>query len=210
MIKKFNFTADSFKDAVERMKADNQFSVGSQAGDWSEASNVNFDELSFNNGDVILVAGKNEIEQAKFANMIPGASNPARGILVQVIDNKEGNNENVGTTKRLYMNSTRKRVAVYDEATKRPVIGANGQPKVVYPKDNDFYRQQTQAPTVQAMLENMCGKAFLMTELSDSPCRQARRNAQREVVDTSLTHVYAFKDVSGDYQEAAAGAGAGE
>ena len=204
MIKKFNFAADSYQDAIKRMKADNQFSVGEQAGDWSEASNVNFDELSFNNGDVILVAGENEIEQVKFENMIPGASNPARGILVQVIDNKNGNNENVGTTKRLYMNSTRKRVAVYDEATKKPVI-EGGQPKVVYPKNNEFYRQQTQAPTVQAMLKNMCGKAFLMTELRESPCRQARRNAQREVVDTSLTHVYAFKDVSGDYQEAAAG-----
>lgn len=179
---------DAVTNATNRIMNDANFVVGARV-DFSKMSNPNFDESTFKAGDYIQVPDGEDFDKMKFSQKIPGANNPATGVIVKVIHGMDK-----GMAKRLYFSSCRKRVIVYNPDTLEPVM-ENGSPKFVESK-GDIADKLRVAGTVQDMADVLKGKVFQITENpNESPCLAATYNADRKVDGTRTTHVYSFVEI---------------
>lgn len=199
MERNINFsTDDAVKTAIARMSADsNNFAIGARVNLKNHA-NVNFDEMSFEDGDVIELPSNEEFNKFVFSQKIGNAN--AFGVICKVVDNKNNNATNVGKAKRLYFSSLRKNVLAFDQDSNEPRTENGKYVRIHASEDNQYFKMANTVPTIGDVAEGIKGKTLVLTEAPGSPCYIARY-ANNQIVGTRQTHVWEFNDFFDEAEE---------
>lgn len=170
--------------AVRRMEADKKnFEVGAGIMDAAKnATNANIDEAILEDGEVLTVPEADDLEKYMFKQSFGGGT--GYGVLCP---------SSTGMTKRLYFNSLKKRVVVYDATTKTP-LSKNGSPVIIESKSN-LTKAVRNCATMADIANMIAGKQIKFTAVKDengnTRFHAAVRDANRIVTGTRETSVFA-------------------
>lgn len=186
--KPFNPESESVQQALKRMDADKNISVGASCReDPSKISNVRFDESTLLSGDIIAIPSKEAFSNFRFEQAIGSRGNIAHGVLSMVSESSDATT--IGTAKRLFFGTLKKRAVAYDEETLKPLIDANGNPRIVSSK-NEFHDKVVNCPTLAEIIDLIAGKKLKFTDAEGSPVVTAQYDANRNIIGTRRTHVF--------------------